>query len=304
MPCPDRRNDDIMTTPSGLIMKGGIITERDYQHCLVRLRIPAGVITPEQLSGIAKIAKKFRIGEVHLTTRQTMELRHVDPGILPRLLPALEKNLTPLGAEREEVVNITACPGLDTCRWANVFTTDLAKSLDRKYFGRLLPVKVRIAISACPNGCTSERLSEIGITGIRTPIRNDGLCTGCGTCAHTCKESAIRMVNGLLKLDKETCLDCGMCVDSCPFGIIRSEFPKYRITIGGRRGRHPIVGRDLVMVGGEDAVIRVVDRIIDWIYRYAYSGRLLTDQLDELQFDSFREKILAEFEDISPEEDI
>jgi dissimilatory sulfite reductase (desulfoviridin) alpha/beta subunit len=285
-------------------MKGGIITERDYQHCLVRLRIPAGVITPEQLSGIAKIAKRYRIDEVHLTTRQTMELRHVDPGVLPRLLPALEKNLTPLGAEREEVVNITACPGLDTCRWANIRTTDLAKKIDEKYFGRPLPVKVRIAISACPNGCTSERLSEIGITGIRTPIRNDGLCTGCGTCAHTCKECAIQMVNGRLRLDEETCMKCGMCVDSCPFGIILSENPMYRITIGGRRGRHPLVGRDLVTVTGEDAVIMVVDKIIDWIYRYAYTGRLLTDQLDELEYDLFREKILDEFEEISAREDI
>ncbi len=293
-----------MSSPSGPPPKGGIITEKDYQHCIVRLRIPAGIVTPEQLSGIAKIAKRFRIDDVHLTTRQTMELRHVDPKVIPRLLPALEKNLTPLGAEREEVVNITACPGLDTCRWANVFTTELAKTLDEKYFGRQLPVKVRIAISACPNGCTSERLSEIGITGIRTPIRNDGLCTGCGTCAHTCKESAIQMVNGRLKLDKETCLECGMCVDSCPFDIIRSEMPKYRITVGGRRGRHPLVGRDLVTVSGEDAVIQVVDRIIDWIYRYAYNGRLLTEQLDELEYDSFRERILDEFEEISPVEDL
>ena len=87
------------------------------------------------------------------------------------LLDDLAANGTPLGAEREEVVNITACLGTRNCKFGIIDSVGLAAEIDKKFFGKELPVKVRIAISACPNGCESERLNEIGITGIQKPIR-------------------------------------------------------------------------------------------------------------------------------------
>lgn len=275
--------------------KGGIIMEREGESQTVRLHLPGGNITPDQLSAIGRIARRLGIGTVHLTTRQTMEIPHLPMEQVPSLLKSLEKADIGLGAEHEEVVNITACPGSEQCRLANVETGNLLRELDEAHFGKDMRVRVRIAISACPNGCTSERLSEIGITGLREPIRNDGLCTGCGTCANTCRERAIYMSNGLMVLDSDRCLQCGMCIDSCPFHIIRGSVPRYLITVGGRRGRHPQLGRDLVTVDSEEEAIQVVDRVVDWIFRYAYSGRILTDQMDAMDFEGFRDRIRAEF---------
>ncbi|MDD1697307.1 MAG: nitrite reductase, partial [Methanoregula sp.] len=34
-------------------MKGGIITERDAEFCTVRIRTPAGILSVEQVRGIA-----------------------------------------------------------------------------------------------------------------------------------------------------------------------------------------------------------------------------------------------------------
>lgn len=42
----------------------------------------------------------------------------------------------------------------------------------------------------------------------------------------------------------------------------------------------------------EDQVIFAIEKIIDWVYRRAWSGRLLSEQLDELHFEKFREEIL------------
>jgi len=58
-------------------MRGGVITERDADYCTVRLRAPAGIFTVDQLRGIATLAKKYGKGEVHSTTRQTLEIPHV-----------------------------------------------------------------------------------------------------------------------------------------------------------------------------------------------------------------------------------
>ncbi|HXW99158.1 MAG TPA: 4Fe-4S dicluster domain-containing protein [Methanomicrobiales archaeon] len=277
----------------GLYTRGGVITERDPEFCIVRLRIPAGMVTPAQLAEIGAIAERYGVGNLHLTTRQTIELPHVDPSKLEPLLAELEANGTPLGAEREEVVNVTACLGTRHCKFANIDSVGLAKEIDRRFFGRDLPVKVRIAVSACPNGCESERLNEIGITGIRKPVRDPGLCTGCGTCTNYCREKAIVVEDGIIVMDGGRCMDCGFCIASCLFSILRGEEPEYRITVGGHRGRHPKIGRHLITVKTPEDVIRVVDRIINWIYRQASSGSLLPEQLDDLEYEEFRKAIHA-----------
>jgi anaerobic sulfite reductase subunit C len=285
----------------GIHMKGGIITERDADYCTVRVRLPAGILSIEQMRGIARIAKKYQAGEVHLTTRQTIEIPHVDHRLIAKIARDLSKNGTPLGSERDEIVNITACPGTDRCKYANIDTVKLARDLDSRLFGKEMPVKVRIALSACPYACTSPVLNEIGVTGRIKPVRTPGLCTGCGTCAEYCKECAISIKNGISYVDESKCILCGVCVQSCPFDLLKTEDAHYLITVGGRRGRHPKLGRELVEVATAEETIAIIERIVTWIYRRAWSGRLLSDQLDDIHFDAFRKEILEDVENKAEE---
>jgi dissimilatory sulfite reductase (desulfoviridin) alpha/beta subunit len=278
----------------GIHMKGGVITERDPNLTTVRIRAPAGMLTIEQLRGIAKIAKKYGTGVVHCTIRQTIEIPHVNPKYLKRVAQLLEKNGTPVGSEKDEVVNIISCPGTERCKYANIDTISLARKIDEKLFGKEMPVKMRIALSGCPNACTSPMLNEIGIIGRIRPIRTPGLCTGCGFCVYYCKERAIKVRNGISELNEEKCVQCGMCVKSCSFNLLKSAHSHFLITVGGRRGRHPKIGRELMTVETEDQVLFAIDKIIDWVYRRAWSGRLLSEQLDELHFEKFREEIMKQ----------
>ena len=275
----------------GIHMRGGVITERNPDLITVRLRSPAGVLTTDQLRGIARIAKKYGSGEVHCTTRQAIEIPHVDPAKLKRMAVQLEKNKTPVGSEQDEVVNIIACPGSERCKFANVDTRGLAKKIDAKLFGKPMPVKMRIALSGCPNACTSPMLNEIGVVGRIRPVRTEGLCTGCGACVHYCKEDAIKIRNGISELDDKKCVQCGMCVKSCSFNLLKSLHTHYLITVGGRRGRHPKIGRELLTAETEEQVLFAIEKIIDWVYRRAWSGRLLSEQLDELEFGNFKNEI-------------
>jgi anaerobic sulfite reductase subunit C len=278
----------------GIHMKGGVITERDPDFCTVRIRAPAGILTVEQLRGIARIAKKYGTGIVHCTLRQTIEIPHVIPKKLKNLAAALEKNGTPVGSERDEIVNIVSCPGTERCKFANIDTISLAKRIDAALFGKTMPVKIRIALSGCPNACASPMLNEIGIIGRIRPIRTEGLCTGCGACVHYCKENAIRVRNGISELDEDKCVLCGTCVKSCSFNLLQSLHTHYLITVGGRRGRHPKIGRELLTVETEDQVIFAVGKIVDWVYRRAWSGRLLSEQLDELHFEKLQYEIIRQ----------
>jgi anaerobic sulfite reductase subunit C len=274
-------------------MKGGVITERDADFCTVRTRIPAGVVTLEQVRGIAKIMKRYGKDMIHLTTRQTIEIPHVDPKLLPKLASDLEKNGTPIGSERDEVVNIVACPGLERCVFANIDSGMIARMIDKRLFGKEMPVKVRISISGCPNGCTSPMLNEIGISGRVDPLRTPGLCTGCGSCVMYCREEAISIKNGISVLNEDLCVSCGTCVRSCPFDLLKSRGVRYMITVGGRRGRHPHIGRELVSLSDPEEVADVVEKVVAWIYRRAWSGRHLYEQMDELQFEQFKAEITS-----------
>jgi len=280
-----------MRTDFGIHMKGGVITERDADFCTIRIRAPAGIFSVEQLRGIAKIAKKYGSGAVHCTTRQTLEIPHVKPVLLKKVEKALAKNETPVGSEKDEIVNIIACPGVERCKFANIDTISLAKKLDEKLFGKEMPVKMRIALSGCPNACTSPMLNEIGVIGRVRPLRTPGLCTGCGSCVEYCKEKAIKIRNGISELKEDKCVQCGVCIQSCHFNLLKAEHRHFLITVGGRRGRHPQIGRPLLTVETEEQVIFAIQKIVDWVYRRAWSGRLLSEQLDELHFEKFREDI-------------
>ena len=276
----------------GLHTKGGVITQKNKDYCTIRTRMPAGILTVEKMRGIADIAEKYGQDTVHLTTRQTIEIPHIHYTEIDAIGKELHKNGTPIGSERDEVVNIVACPGTDRCKFANIDSTGLALKLDEKLFGKDMPVKVRISISACPYGCTSPILNEIGITGRVKPLRTPGLCTGCGHCAEFCRECAISVVNGRAVVDEDKCFQCGICIDSCAFKLIDIASRGFMITVGGRRGRHPQFGRELIEVETEDEVVDVIDKLVYWIYRRAWSGRLLSDQLDDIQFEKFKEEVL------------
>jgi anaerobic sulfite reductase subunit C len=283
-----------MQTNFGIHMKGGVITERNADFCTVRIRAPAGILTVDQIRGVANLAKKYGTGVVHCTIRQTLEIPHVNPAVLKKLEKGLEKNGTPVGSEKDEIVNIISCPGIERCKFANIDTIGLATKLDAKMFGKEMPVKMRIALSGCPNGCTSPMLNEIGIMGRVRPIRTKGLCTGCGTCVEYCKEKAIRIRQGISELYTDKCVQCGVCVKSCPFDLLKAEDSHYQVYVGGRRGRHPKIGREFLSLKTEEEVIYTVEKIITWVYRRAWSGRLLSEQIDELQFDTFRKEISDE----------
>jgi len=54
---------------------------------------------------------------------------------------------------------------------------------------------------------------------------NEETCIGCGACIDTCPVDCI--VAGvaedgypMMYIDPETCIDCGACIDSCPVGSI------------------------------------------------------------------------------------
>lgn len=49
---------------------------------------------------------------------------------------------------------------------------------------------------------------------------NKETCVGCGTCVDSCPVCAISMVDGKAEINQETCIHCGTCMGVCPVGAI------------------------------------------------------------------------------------
>lgn len=51
-------------------------------------------------------------------------------------------------------------------------------------------------------------------------------CVGCGTCVDACPEAAIELVDEIAVVDEDRCQECGDCVEACPTESITVEKTK------------------------------------------------------------------------------
>ena len=50
---------------------------------------------------------------------------------------------------------------------------------------------------------------------------NKEKCVGCGACVQTCPEGAIKIgSDGKAEIDQEKCVKCGRCIEVCPMQAI------------------------------------------------------------------------------------
>ncbi len=45
-------------------------------------------------------------------------------------------------------------------------------------------------------------------------------CIGCGACVDVCPVNALSMDGDKAKCDEATCIDCGACISTCPVQAI------------------------------------------------------------------------------------
>lgn len=95
----------------------GVYGQRQTGVQMFRIKLPYGKIFPKQIRAIADMAEEFGHGNLHLTTRQNIQLHYVDVANSPRIWEVLESvGVTAREACGNTVRNITASPyaGIDT----------------------------------------------------------------------------------------------------------------------------------------------------------------------------------------------
>ena len=141
--------------------------QRQPGYAVVNITLPLGDITADQTRALADISRKYVKDTIRTTVEQNLVLRWVSLSDLPALYQELKA--IGLGASgAESTVDITACPGTDSCKLGISSSRGLAAHL-RNYFietGVNEGIKdLRIKISGCPNSCGQHHIANIGFFG-------------------------------------------------------------------------------------------------------------------------------------------
>ncbi len=103
----------------------------------------------------------------------------------------------------------------------------------------------RIAVAACPNGCSRPHVADVGFIRACTPELDPTLCTRCGLCVRVCPDDAISLDRLGPVFDREQCMECGLCVAKCREQALACRTMGYRIVLGGKLGRHPRLATEI-----------------------------------------------------------
>ena len=134
----------------------------------VYLKVLLGNFTTDQARKLADIVDKYAGEDVRFTIDQSILLKFV----LPENLILLYEELKAIGLAASgynSAVDVTACPGTDTCNLGISNSTDVASVIEdalRDEFPELIYNKeIKIKISGCINSCGQHGLAHIGLHG-------------------------------------------------------------------------------------------------------------------------------------------
>ena len=136
-------------------------------YSMIRIKIPSGEITPDQLEKIANLSEAFSIGSAHVSTRQNIQLHWVQLEDVSEVMRGLvEVGLTTREACGNTVRNVMCshfagvCP--DEVFDATPYSTAIAKFLLRNPMSQNLPRKFKINFGCC-NKHGLVRIADIGL---------------------------------------------------------------------------------------------------------------------------------------------
>lgn len=135
---------------------------------MVRVRLPSGRLTAEQLERLSDIAKGFANGIGHLTTREDMQFHWVGlEKVIDVISMLAEVGLTTREACGNTIRNITACPLVGVCPRelfdVSPYSLILNKFLVRNKLCQSLPRKFKIAFSGCAKDCSRTGIHDFGV---------------------------------------------------------------------------------------------------------------------------------------------
>jgi sulfite reductase (ferredoxin) len=153
-----------------------IYRQRQEGYVVAAVTLPLGDLSSWQMRELAGIARRFSGDSVRTTVEQNIVLRWVSEADLPDLYRELKRiGLSEPGAGT--IVDVTACPGTDTCKLGISSSRGLAGEIRTRLAARSFDMdesvrNLRIKISGCFNSCGQHHIADLGFYGTSRTIGN------------------------------------------------------------------------------------------------------------------------------------
>jgi len=153
-----------------------VYRQKQAGYVVASITLPLGDLSSWQMRELAGIARRFSGDSVRTTVEQNIVLRWVSETDLPDLYRELRR--VGLGAPGAgTIVDVTACPGTDTCKLgissSRGLAGELRTQLAAKSFNLDDAVKnLRIKISGCFNSCGQHHIADLGFYGMSINVGN------------------------------------------------------------------------------------------------------------------------------------
>ena len=151
-----------------------LIPQKQEGYVAIGIKVLLGDFYTDKARLLADLVDKYAAGEIRLTLRQNIVIPFVKEDLVPFFYQELEK-LGFVEAGYNKAVDITACPGTDTCNLGIASSTGISVELEKviaaEYPQYLKNEDLVIKISGCMNACGQHNMANIGFQGmtVRTP---------------------------------------------------------------------------------------------------------------------------------------
>ncbi len=146
-----------------------IIPQKQQGYVAIGIKVLLGDFYTDKAGLLADLAENYAAGEIRLSLRQNILIPFVREDLIPFFYMELEK-LDFVEAGYNKAVDITACPGTDTCNLGISSSTGIAVELERviqtEYPQYLKNEDLVIKISGCMNACGQHNMANIGFQGM------------------------------------------------------------------------------------------------------------------------------------------
>ncbi len=151
-----------------------LIPQKQKGYYAIGIKVLLGDFYTDKARLLADLVETYAAGEIRLTLRQNIVIPFVKKDLLPLFYSELKK-LEFVEVGYNKAVDITACPGTDTCNLGISSSTGIAKELEKviaaEYPQYLKNEDLVIKISGCMNACGQHNMANIGFQGmtVKTP---------------------------------------------------------------------------------------------------------------------------------------
>ncbi len=146
-----------------------IIAQKQKGLFAIGVKVLLGDFSTEKARKLAALIQTWGTNELRFSIRQNILIRNIREDLIPFFYSELKK-LDLANPGYNATIDITACPGTDTCNLGIASSTGIAEELERvlrtEYADYINNKNIVIKISGCMNACGQHNMAHIGFQGM------------------------------------------------------------------------------------------------------------------------------------------